>query len=156
MAPYATREAFEGRDVFVAFSSAARSSSAATVAALFAAAFGLPPTRTLTEETPFQAQLDAWDSDHVLVYALAPDGDFPFMASIRFYRPIDVGQFASMARTHHVTIAYAADECRSYDDTYHIVDRSGTRTRQLSFDDTADSYACNIVGGGRTTEDLKS
>ena len=148
MASDATRAEPRGRDVFVAGSSEADPLSATTVAALFAAAFGLPPARALTEDAPF----DAWDGDHVLVYALDPGGDFPFLVRMEFYRPIDVGQFAAMARTHDVAVAYAADERAAHDDTYHIVDRAGTRTRQLSFDETASSYACTIVGGGRTTD----
>ena len=73
-----------------------------------------------------------------------------------FYRPIDVGLFALMARTHDVAIAYAVDERVAHDDTYHIVDRAGTRTRRLSFDETASSYACNIVRRAGPTDDAQT
>lgn len=34
--------------------------------------------------------------------AFDPGGDFPFKIAIDFHRPIDVGRFAAMARTHDV------------------------------------------------------
>ena len=55
-----TDEAPRGRNVFVA-----GPSSAAVVAALFAAAFDLPPARALTEDSPFNMLLDGAIADKV-------------------------------------------------------------------------------------------
>lgn len=142
-----TTEEPRGRDVFVDGLPGVTPLTAAAVAALFAAAFDLPSARALTEDAPFEAQLAAWDGDHVLVYALEPWGDFPFKVAMDFTRPIEVARFAAMARAHGLTIAYAADERAAHDVRYHVVDRAGTTTRLLSFDETPTSYACNLAGG---------
>ncbi len=136
-----TGEAPRGRDVFVA-----GPPSAAVVAALFAAAFDLPRASALTEDASASALLEAVGASHLVVYALAPDGDFPFKVAMEFTRPIEVARFAAMARAHDVRVAYAVDEEAPHDVRYHVVDRRGASVRHLGFTDTEHAYTCTVLG----------
>lgn len=130
-----------GRDIFVA-----TTLSAADIGARFGKAFHVPQDGLVVDDGTHHEQLAAWSQPRcIVIYPLAPDGDFNFKLAIDLDIPIATDRFRALARQQHLTIAWAVDESSLLDDYYVAFPSGKLSVHAIHFRESGDDYACVLL-----------